>query len=78
MGRETFIAPVTWEREPYEWKERIVWPVIAPQSGKILKNNPIIFSETIENKGTFFVDDFNDTNLDLAWRPQTSANAKYV
>ena len=68
MGRETFIAPVTWEREPYEWKERkIVWPVIAPQSGKILKNNPIIFSETIENKGTFFVDDFNDTNLDLAW-----------
>ena len=68
MGRETFIAPVSWEREPYEWKERkIVWPVIAPQSGKILKINPIIFSETIENKGTFFVDDFNDTNLDLAW-----------
>ena len=68
MGRETFIAPVSWEREPYEWKERkIVWPVIAPQSGKILKNNPIIFSETIENKGTFFVDEFNDTNLDLAW-----------
>ena len=35
MGRETFIAPVTWEREPYDWKERkIVWPVIAPQSGR--------------------------------------------
>ena len=68
MGRETFIAPVSWEREPYEWKERkIVWPVIAPKSGKILKNNPIIFSETIQNKETFFVDDFNDTNLGLAW-----------
>ena len=68
MGRETFIAPVSWEREPYDWKERkIVWPVIAPQSGKILKNNPIIFSETIQNKEFFFVDEFNETNLDLAW-----------
>lgn len=68
MGRETFIAPVSWEREPYDWKERkIVWPVIAPQSGKILKNNPIIFSETTQNKETFFVDDFNDTDLGLEW-----------
>ena len=68
MGRETFIAPVSWEREPYDWKERkILWPVIAPQSGKILKNNPIIFSETIENKGTFYVDDFNETDLGLEW-----------
>lgn len=68
MGRETFIAPVSWEIEPYDWKERkIAWPVIAPQSGKILKNNKIIFSETIVNKETFFVDDFNDTNLGLAW-----------
>ena len=68
MGRETFIAPVSWEREPYDWKERkIVWPVIASQSGKILKNNPIIFFETVGNKGSFFVDDFNDTNLGLEW-----------
>ena len=68
MGRETFIAPVSWEREPYDWKERkIVWPVIAPQSGKILKNNPIIFFETVGNKGSFFVDDFNETNLGLEW-----------
>ena len=68
MGRETFIAPVSWEREPYDWKERkIVWPVIASQSGKILKNNPIIFFETVGNKGSFFVDDFNETNLGLEW-----------
>ena len=68
MGRETFIAPVSWEREPYDWKERkIVWPVIAPQSGRILNNNPVIFSETIQNKEFFFVDDFNKTNLGLAW-----------
>lgn len=68
MGRETFIAPVSWESDPYDWKERkIVWPVIAPQSGRILKNNPVIFSETIQNKEFFFVDDFNKTNLGLAW-----------
>lgn len=68
MGRETFIVPVSWEREPYDWKERkIVWPVIAPQSGRILKNNPVIFSETIQNKELFFVDDFNEANLGLAW-----------
>ena len=68
MGRETFIAPVSWEREPYDWKERkIVWPVIAPQSGRILKNNPVIFSEAIQIKEYFFVDDFNETNLGLAW-----------
>ena len=36
MGRETFIAPV-W-KETYDWKERkILWPVISPKSGKILK-----------------------------------------
>lgn len=68
MGRETFIAPVSWESDPYDWKERkIVWPVIAPQSGRILKNNPVIFSETIQNKELFFVDDFNEANLGLAW-----------
>ena len=68
MGRETFIAPVSWEIDLYDWKERkIVWPVIAPQSGRILKNNPVVFSETIQNKEFFFVDDFNETNLGLAW-----------
>ena len=68
MGRETFIAPVSWEREPYVWKERkILWPVIAPKSGKILRNNPVIFSNTTLNKETIFIDDFNDKNLGLKW-----------
>ena len=44
-----------------------MWPVIAPRSGKILKNNPIIFSDTKLNNETLFVDDFNDTNLGLEW-----------
>ena len=68
MGRETFIAPVTWEREPYEWKERkILWPVIAPESGKILKNNPIIFSKTNINEETVFIDNFNGVNIGIEW-----------
>ena len=68
MGRETFIAPVSWEREPYSWKEeKILWPVIAPKSGKILKNNPLIFNETLVTKETVFVDEFNKNNMGLQW-----------
>lgn len=79
MGRETFIAPVSWEIEPYDWKERkIVWPVIAPQTGKILKNNPMIFSETTPNKETYFVDNFNDTNLGLAWNRRRAPMQKMI
>jgi len=79
MGRETFIAPVSWEIEPYDRKERkIVWPVIAPQTGKILKNNPMIFSETTPNKETYFVDNFNDTNLGLAWNRRRAPMQKMI
>jgi len=79
MGRETFIAPVSWEIEPYDWKEKkIVWPVIAPQTGKILKNNPMIFSETTPNKETYFVDNFNDTNLGLAWNRRRAPMQKMI
>ena len=33
MGRETFIAPVSWEREPYDWQKiKYLWPVVAPET----------------------------------------------
>ena len=36
MGRETFLAPVTWEREPFEWKEtKHLWPVVSPKTGPV-------------------------------------------
>ena len=38
MGRETFIAPLSWEREPFDWKEnKDLWPVVSPISGKVEK-----------------------------------------
>ena len=47
MGRETFIAPVTWEREPFEWKEnKDLWPVVAPKTGRVEILNEVVFSGT--------------------------------
>ena len=41
MGRETLILPVTWEKEPYWWKEiKYNWPVCNPYTGKIEKQYP--------------------------------------
>ena len=46
MGRETFIAPLSWEREPFEWKEnKDLWPVVSPISGKVEKENEVIFTK---------------------------------
>ena len=40
MGRETYLLPVTWEREPMEWHSlgpsgKRLWPVCAPETGKV-------------------------------------------
>ena len=38
MGRETFLIPVIWEKEPYEWKiPKYTWPVCSPDFGSIEK-----------------------------------------
>ena len=49
MGRETFIVPVSWEREPYDWKKiKYLWPVVAPETGRVeLQNQLILFSSTV-------------------------------
>lgn len=65
MGRETHIAPVIWEREPYDTK--YLWPVIAPETGKIERLNPQIFSTVTSQKSTSFKDDFDKKALDLQW-----------
>jgi len=39
MGRETLILPISWEKEPYWWKEiKYNWPVCNPSTGKIEKS----------------------------------------
>ena len=68
MGRETFIAPLSWEREPFEWKEnKDLWPVVSPISGKIEKVNKVIFKNSVQENSNNFRDDFNEKNLNLKW-----------
>ena len=68
MGRETFLAPVNWEREPFEWKEtKHLWPVVAAETGRVERINEVVFSGSVQNIETSFEDKFESDNLDLKW-----------
>ena len=68
MGRETHIMPVVWEREPYEWKEKkYLWPVVAPKTGRVLRDNIMIFKNSKSQNTTNFYDDFNEKKMNLKW-----------
>ena len=68
MGRETFLAPVNWEREPFEWKEtKHLWPVVAPKTGRIELSNDVVFNNSIQNTETSFKDNFESDKLNLKW-----------
>ncbi len=68
LGRETFLAPVTWETEPYWWKEpKLTFPVVSRLSGKIDLHYPAPFPSTVEGGTTAFEDDFDGEELKLKW-----------
>jgi len=68
MGRETFLVPVTWEREPFEWKDtKYLWPVVAPKTGRVKRLNEVVFPGTTENIETSFEDNFELDRLNLKW-----------
>ena len=68
MGRETFLLPVIWEQEPFEWKqEKIYWPVISPSTGKTEKEYPLPYQDTKQLEQSVFVDTFDKDKLSLAW-----------
>ena len=68
MGRETFLVPLTWEREPFEWKEtKHLWPVVAPETGRVEILNDVVFNHTVQNKAAHFVDNFDSTELNKNW-----------
>jgi len=68
MGRETFLAPINWEREPFEWKEtKHLWPVVSPKTGRIELSNDIVFNNSIQNIETSFKDNFESDILNLKW-----------
>ena len=68
MGRETHIAPVIWEREPFEWKQiKHEWPVVAPNTGRIERTWPVPFAGTRQYRNLGFFDDFEGERLELGW-----------
>ena len=68
MGRETHVIPMTWQREPFEWKEtRYLWPVVAPLTGRVERNTPLPFRNKPQVRRNEFVDDFAGDSLKLDW-----------
>jgi alpha-N-arabinofuranosidase len=67
MGRETFVVPVSWERDMHPRKGKILWPVVAPKTGRVERTNPVIFDGSALTKDLTFHDDFKYTKLNLAW-----------
>lgn len=78
LGRETFLAPVTWETEPYEWKEkRHTFPVIAPSTGRITLKTRTPFAGTKQTLQTDFVDEFDADTLNLEWNMRRTHDARF-
>lgn len=68
MGRETFLLPVVWEKEPFEWKEiQYEWPVVAQETGKLEPAYDVPFKGTTQKRSSTFSDDFESEELDLNW-----------
>ena len=67
MGRETFVVPVSWERDMHPRKGKILWPVVAPKTGRVERVNPVIFDGGTPAKNRAFRDDFKHSTLNLAW-----------
>ncbi len=68
MGRETHLTPVEWEREPFEWKKvKPIWPVVAPETGRIDRYTTLPFPNKPQHKNDAFFDHFDHSKLDLEW-----------
>lgn len=68
MGRETHLVPVSWEREPFEWKTpRHLWPVASPLSGRVERHYPLPFPDRPQAATAPFIDEFDGIQLGLSW-----------
>lgn len=68
MGRETNLFPVSWEREPFEWKEqRYLWPVVSAETGGPAQTYPVPFSDVQESGQDVYLEDFSGDELSLEW-----------
>ncbi|MGB5258854.1 MAG: glycoside hydrolase family 43 protein [Woeseiaceae bacterium] len=68
LGRETFLLPVTWETEPYAWKEeRLTFPVFSPATGKVELTYPLPLAGTMPQMRYDFADSFDGETLGIHW-----------
>mgnify|MGYP001423899078 FL=1 len=68
MGRETMLLPITWEQEPYKWKEvKYTWPVCTPLTGKLEQTQPYPLARNTKYNNVYFQDDFNNDELGMHW-----------
>lgn len=76
MGRETHLIPVIWEPQIMRWQQvnndkwEPVWvdfPVAAPETGKVERNNPLPYKDKPQKYNTLFFDDFDDSVLKKDW-----------
>jgi alpha-N-arabinofuranosidase len=68
LGRETFLVPLTWETEPYWWKEpKLTFPVVSPETGKVELRYPMPFPGAEQSEVAGFDDDFGGEELKLEW-----------
>lgn len=68
MGRETHLIPVVWEREPFWWKKnKYEWPVVAPNTGRVERKNPVPFTASSQKRKLSFTDNFDRDSLKLEW-----------
>jgi xylan 1,4-beta-xylosidase len=76
MGRETHLMPVIWEPAIIRWVQvsedrweplEYMWPVVAPQTGRVERKTPLPFVDKPQVKDKLFKDSFEDQDLDLQW-----------
>ncbi len=79
LGRETFLLPMTWETEPYWWKEpKYTWPVFSPETGRVELRFPTPFADTSQRDSLVpFEDDFDGDELGLEWNMRRTHDAPF-
>ncbi len=78
LGRETFLLPVTWETEPYWWKEsKYTFPVFSPATGKVELHYPAPFPGTVQNEPSGFYDQFDGLEPSLEWNLRRSPESSF-
>lgn len=76
MGRETHLVPLSWEPATLRWEEvrpgvweplDYLWPVAAPETGKVERNTALPFADRLQYKNDAFYDDFSASSLHPEW-----------